>query len=161
MSSRVRTRCRTCSVRSLTSQSGGVRGSSERADPAGPALARGVSSVSWGAPSLCGLADSIPRSVRPLFDDAPQRVAVVLVPSAHDASNRASVAAASALRAITRAAGVASEPPGDCPGRRSRAEDPSFLRHLRFFTKLTWHHGVFGLSVILSITPCSGPLHWS
>ena len=53
---------------------------------------------------------------RPWFGKTPQRVAVVLVPSAHDASCRASVAAASALRTIIRAAGVASEPPGNAPG---------------------------------------------
>jgi len=57
------------------------------------------------------------------FDDAPKRVAVVLFPSALDASCRASVAAASAFRTITRAAGVASKPLGDGPGRRSRAKD--------------------------------------
>ena len=62
----------------------------------------------------------------PWFGNAPQRVAVLLVPSAHDASCRASVAAASAFGTITRATGVASEPPGDDPGRRYRAKDPSW-----------------------------------
>ena len=99
-----------------------------------------------GCRSLVPLLDSIPRApVRPLFDDAPQHVAVVLVPSVHNASCRASVTAASDFRTITRAAGVASEPLGDWPGRRSRVKDP-LLRHLRFFlTKLTWQNGVLGV----------------
>ena len=50
----------------------------------------------------------------------------------HDASFLASVTAASDCRTITGAAGVASEPPGDCPRRRSRVKDP-LLRHLRFY----------------------------
>ena len=86
-----------------------------------------------GCRSLVRLLDSIPRApVRLVFDDAPQRVAVVLVLSALDASCRGSVAAASVCRTIIRAAGVASEPQGDGPGRRSRAKDP-FKAPPRFY----------------------------
>jgi len=116
------------------SQSGGARGPSERADSAAPALARGVPSVCWGVWSLRGLLVSNPSSRSPLgpwFGDAPQRVAVVLVPSAHDASCRASVAAASAFGAITPVAGVASEPPGDDQRRRS-------LWKARVYTRGFW-----------------------
>jgi hypothetical protein len=158
-------RCRTCSVRSLTSQSGGARGFSETADSAAPALARGVSSVRGGA-DVCAVCSIRTRDpVRPLCDDAPQRVAVVLVPSAHDASCRASVTAASAFRTITRAAGVASEPPGDCPGRRSLAKDPLlstsvFLRKLdvakrRF--RWEWRAGTRLLRDILAHRSIWGP----
>ena len=108
----------------------GARGPSERADSAAPALARGVPSVCWGVLESARVArfqpelQIAPRPLAAWFGDAPQRVAVVLVPSVHDASCRASVTAASDFRTITRAAGVASEPPGDCPGRRSRVKDP-------------------------------------
>ena len=70
-----------------------------------------------GVCAVCSIRTRAPD--RPLFDDASKRVAVVLVPSSHDASCRASVAAASAFGTITPVAGVASEPPGDDHGRRS------------------------------------------
>jgi hypothetical protein len=94
-----------------------------------------------------------------MFDDAPQRVAVVLVPCAPDASCRASVTAASAFRTIHRAAGVASEPPGNCPGRRSRAKDP-LLSHLRLFDKADVGTDVFAVMAELPGNSYSRVILW-
>ena len=113
-----------------------------------------------GRRSLRGLLVSNPSSRSPLgpwFGDAPQRVAVELVPSTHDASCRASVSAASAFETITRAAGVTSDPPGDDPGRRSRERSKvtDFLRGkttwewrvgTRRLTQIRAHRSIWGLN---------------
>jgi len=106
----------------------------QRSPAAYPASAGGC----W---SLRGLLVSNPSSRSPLgpwFGDAPQRVAVVLVPSAHDASCRASVAAAGAFGAITPVAGVASEPLGDDHGRRSLWKTRVYTRGF-WSGKTTWN----------------------
>jgi len=88
-----------------------------------------------GRRSLCGLLVSNPSSRTPLVWPCPAARCGGTRSFRARCVCRASVAAAGVFRTIIRAAGVASEPPGDGPGRRSRAKDP--LRHIRFFTKLT------------------------
>ena len=87
-------------------------------DPEPLAAAYPASAGGAGVCAVCSNRTRAPEHLCLTLDHALKRVAVVLFPSALDASCRASVATTSAFRTIIRAAGVASEPPGDGPGRR-------------------------------------------
>ena len=149
--------CDRATGRGLTSQSGSDRGISERAASSTPALARGVSSVSCAGAVFfclirCEMICHLVLSFARLFDDAPRAIrlcsshAVVLVPSAHDATCRAYLAAAISLSDITRAAGVPPtsrghfSPPILPPKYTSSTSDFPLTWHLKFCKVLesTW-----------------------